>query len=171
MPLIASYPSRGRLHQIALFAKIIQPSMTALFMRPVPLRLQVAMVVDAAVDGFPKTHPSNSLERILTDNFHPYQQMWNAIGNYYEQIGWAELCDQSLASALSNMKQHGFLNSQSKFIEGYTVANSIIRWKENGWYDYEMQKASKTRKLTKWGTRAVLLAIGVGGGMNAFEGR
>ena len=31
------------------------------------------------------------------------------------------------------------------------------RWRNYGWYDYEMKKAKKTRSLKKWGTKGLII--------------
>ena len=134
--------------------------MSELTYRSVRHRLAVGFVCDAERGGFPKVEPGSTLERIfLTEGgTHPYSLMWKQISNYYENRNWSELCDESLESELNNMATQGFQSSNGNFfITPEEMNKAAQRWRNYGWYDYEMKKAKKTRSLKKWGTKGLII--------------
>ena len=41
------------------------------------------------------------------------------------------------------IRENGFTNNSGVFISGDEVKKSVKRWREYGWFDYEMKKAKK----------------------------
>ena len=132
--------------------------MTELNIRSVNLRLQVAFTCDAAFGGFSRVPPGSSLDRWLTES-HPYTLIWDQIRQFYDSRNWGELCDESLNREITGMVAKGFSASNGRFVTPEEMKNSAKRWNEYGWYDYEMKRASKLRKTSKWGTRAGFVAL------------
>ena len=135
--------------------------MTALGARPVSIRLAVALTCDAAVGGFGQVSPGSTFGRFFSEDseVHPYTQMLNVIGNFYESWGWADKCDQTLNAEIARMAEQGFPDKSGAFISSENMKQSAARWRDYGWYDYEMKRASKWRKISKYGTRAGLVAL------------
>ena len=137
--------------------------MTELNLRPVNLRLAVAFTCDAERGGFSKVHPGSSLDRLFSEVKHPYTLMWDQIRSFYDSRNWSELCDESLNREISGMAAKGFNAINGRFVTPDEMKSSAKRWNENGWYDYEMKRASKARKTTKWGSRIGIVALGAFG--------
>ena len=135
--------------------------MTALIARPVSIRLAVALTCDAAVGGFVKVSPGSTLGRFFSEDseVHQYTQMWNVIGNFYESWGWSEKCDETLNAEIARMAENGFPYKSGIFISSENMKQSAARWRDYGWYDYEMKKASKWRKISKYGKTAGFVAL------------
>ena len=57
------------------------------------------------------------------------------------------------------MAEQGFPDKSGTFISSENMKQSAARWRDYGWYDYEMKRASKWRKISKYGTRAGLVAL------------
>ena len=137
--------------------------MTELNVRPVNLRLAVAFTCDAAHGGFIRTDPGSSMLRLLAEKKHPYTQIWDSIRIFYDSRNWSELCDDSLNREIAAMAARGFNSLNGRHITPEDMKNSAQRWNKYGWYDYEMKRASKLRKTTKWGARAGIVALGAFG--------
>ncbi|WP_156486607.1 hypothetical protein [Synechococcus sp. MIT S9504] len=139
--------------------------MTVLGARPVAIRLAVALTCDASVGGFPRVKTESTwgrFESLFSENsppVHPYTEIWNVIGNYYESWGWQEKCDQTLNAEIAQMAENGFPDKSGKFISCNEMKKAAARWREYGWYDYEMRRASKWRKVSKHGSRVGILAL------------
>lgn len=135
--------------------------MTALGARPVSIRLAVALTCDAAVGGFGKVSPGSTLGRLFNEDseVHPYTQMWNVIGNFYESWGWGEKCDSTLNAEIARMAEQGFPDKSGIFVSPDSMKESAARWRDYGWYDYEMKRASKWRKVSKYGKSAGFVAL------------
>lgn len=133
--------------------------MTELNIRPVNLRLAVAFTCDAECGGFNRVHPGSSLERFFAESKHPYTAMWDRIREFYDSRNWGDLCDESLNREVAGMAAKGFNSTSGRLVTPDDMKDSARRWNEYGWYDYEMKRASKLRKSTKWGSRAGILAL------------
>ena len=122
--------------------------MTNLNSRPVLSKLCVAYLSDASKGGFPHVMTSDTLSRLINqEEVHPYKQMWNLIDNFYISQNWHNLCDESLEEKLNQFGENGFTNSSGVFVSGDEVKKSVKRWREYGWFDYEMKKAKKLKNL------------------------
>ena len=122
--------------------------MTNLNSRPVLSKLCVAYLSDASKGGFPHVMTSDTLSRLINqEEIHPYKQMWNSIDNSYISQNWHNLCDESLEEKLNQFGENGFTNSSGVFVSGDEVKKSVKRWREYGWFDYEMKKAKKLKNL------------------------
>ena len=122
--------------------------MTNLNSRPVLSKLCVAYLSDASKGGFPEVVTSDTLSRLINqEEIHPYKKMWNLIDNFYISQNWQNLCDESLEEKLNQFGKNGFMNYENVFISGSEVQNSVQRWREYGWFDYEMKKAKKLNNV------------------------
>ena len=131
--------------------------MTDLNSRPVLSKLCVAYLSDAFYGGFPKVNSSSTYNRFLTEEIHPYRQMWNLINNFYLSQNWQNLCDESLEEKLNLFGQNGFTNREV-FISGDEVKKAVRRWREYGWFDYEMKKAKKLNTIKQFSKSFAMLA-------------
>ena len=132
--------------------------MTDLNSRPVLSKLCVAYLSDASNGGFPQVMPSNTLSRLINqEEIHPYKQMWNLIDNFYLSQNWQNLCDESLEEKLNLFGQNGFSNREV-FISGDEVKKAVMRWREYGWFDYEMKKAKKLNTIKQISKSFAMLA-------------
>ena len=122
--------------------------MTDLNSRPVLSKLCVAYLSDASNGGFAQVMPSNTLSRLINqEEIHPYKQMWNLIDNFYLSQNWHNLCDESLEEKLNLFGENGFTNNAGVFVSGDEVKKSVKRWRDYGWFDYEMKKAKKLKNV------------------------
>ena len=137
--------------------------MTELNVRLVNLRLAVAFTCDAALGGFSRVSPGSSLDRLFAESKHPYTQIWDRIRTFYDSHNWSQLCDESLNREIAGMAAKGFNAPNGRHVTPEDMKNAAQRWNEYGWYDYEMKRATKLRKTTKWGTRAGIVALGAFG--------
>ena len=132
--------------------------MTSLNTRPVLSKLCVAYLSDASNGGFPMVHTLNTYNRFLTEEVHPYRQMWKVIENFYLSQNWQNLCDESLEEKLNLFGENGFTNREGFYISGDEVLKAVKRWKEYGWFDYEMKKAKKLNNIKQISKSFAMLA-------------
>ena len=57
------------------------------------------------------------------------------------------MCDESLEDKLNQFGKNGFMNYENVFISGSEVQKSVQRWRDYGWFDYEMKKAKKLNNV------------------------
>ena len=120
-------------------------------------KLCVAYLSDASEGGYKLVFPESTLSRFLSDDVHPYRAMWKKINNFYLSMKWDTLCDQSLESKLNSYGENGFTNNEGKFISGEEIKKSVNRWRDYGWFDYEMKRDKKIKNYGKYALPPLLL--------------
>ncbi len=119
-----------------------------------------------------------------------YEDMWGDIDSFYVGLKWNTLCEENMTSRIKecfaggikvnamDVRQQIYIGHVSevhldeKTIAPEEIKRSIDRWNNNGWTDYEMNKAKKIGQLNKGLTGIATLGASITlkcMGMSVFE--
>lgn len=138
---------------------------TRLDERRVSTRLQVAVIADCIVGPFGRTTPGSTIDRLLSEEGHPYTSMWRKIKSFYESEGWDEFSDEELDRNISRIKNEAHSRIH---VSRELLSKTASKWENYGWIRYEENRAQKFRKAQKYG-RWGLIPLSIFTGINLFE--
>ena len=133
--------------------------MTALSVRPLSVRLQVAYMATAAI-GFANVSAGNTWTRFKTEfangynsvnHDHPYTEMWISIQKWYKQQGFNNFCDQEIGERFNAALSIGFTPKGANTVPATSVHTAVKQWDKQGWRRYEHQHAGRVRMAKKVG--------------------
>lgn len=133
--------------------------MTALSLRPLSVRLQVAYMATASL-GFPNGPAANTLSRWKTEfqngyngvnHDHPYTEMWLAIQKWYKRQGFNKLCDVEIGERFNAALSIGLTLNTGTKVPATSVHAAVKQWDTQGWRRYEHQHAGRVRMTKKVG--------------------
>jgi hypothetical protein len=152
--------------------------MTHFLLRPLKIRLKVAIIADATIGPFPQTDVGSSLGRFWTSfasdmkEMHPYDIMWSAVHLFYDANDWNVLSFNNFNSLLDSIAKNGAIGlkaypidksarprssqKMSLNVEGDDVAAAARRWVDYGWINYEEKRNDKLKGTSKGAKLAVL---------------
>jgi hypothetical protein len=152
--------------------------MTHFLLRPLNIRLKVAIIADAAIGPFPPTDVGSTLGRFWTSfksdmkEEHPYDIMWSAVQLFYDANDWKILSFNNLNRLLDEIAKGGAtqlktypmdktsrpLSSQkmSLNVESSEIAAAAKRWVDYGWFNYEEKRNDKLKGVGKGARIATL---------------
>ena len=152
--------------------------MTHFLLRPLTIRLKVAIITDATIGPFPPTDVGTTLGRFWKSfksdmkEEHPYEIMWSAIQLFYDANDWEILSFNNLNSLLDGIAKNGAhdlkaypidrasrpLSSRkmSLNVGSSEVAAAARRWVDYGWFNYEEKRNDKLKGAGKGARLATL---------------
>ena len=130
---------------------------TALFARPVHVRIAVGQLFTATQTQHTEfCEPGESINRLWNDN-HPYSQLWSKITRFYELAGLNDATDAAILDHVRIALRCPHTLSTHRATTPERMRSSIQLWNNYGWTDYETKRAGKMRVVKQYAMPAIYL--------------